>query len=223
MSVSDLDTFGKRFAWLLGKYKSDREFGRLADIDNNLIGKYKNDNGNPTLTNIEKICKVTGANAEWLINNKGEPYVNKSDDVEYTYKGKVNFKEAPVVSMVECGVPFSNWNFTEHKPILLPNSGHLHNPFFVIAKGDSMRPYINPKDLILCADVPFDSIKNRTAVVVSFKTEPDSVVANAKLFKRYDKERCMLYSVNTQYEPDIYEYKDIYKIYKVIEIRKPVA
>lgn len=222
MDWSKLKTFHERFAFLLGEER-DREFSRRSDIGHKLVGLYRNGKGNPTLDNLEKLKKVYPESYVWLVTGEGSPYPDKASGREYTYKGKINFKEVPVVASVACGVAFENWDFENSKTKTRSDLGHLHNPFYVIAKGDSMRPYIDPKDWILCADIPLKEIKDKTAVVVSYKTEPDTTNANAKLFKRIDSKTFMLYSVNTKFDPTIHSYDEVEKIFKVVEVTKPVA
>jgi phage repressor protein C with HTH and peptisase S24 domain len=69
----------------------------------------------------------------------------------------------------------------------LPSLTKFGEAFGLIAKGDSMAPYINPYDVLICVDKP-DMIKDRTAVVCVFKSV-DTIEANAKLIKRDKKAR----------------------------------
>ncbi len=89
------------------------------------------------------------------------------------------------------------------------------------AAGDSMSPYINKGDTLICADVPFDSIKDRTAVVAAFKAPAEMYEANAKLMVR-DKEHLILYSVNTKYEPIRVSLSSVIKVYKLVKIIRDV-
>ncbi len=84
-----------------------------------------------------------------------------------------------------------------------------------------MSPFINPKDYLLCID---DSakIKNKSAVVVSFKTEPENYEANAKLYYDLDDNHIMLYSINTKFPPTVHQKRDIAYVYKVIKIIRDV-
>jgi phage repressor protein C with HTH and peptisase S24 domain len=84
-----------------------------------------------------------------------------------------------------------------------------------------MRPYINPGDYLLCVDEP-GKLKDGRAVVVNFKTIPETYMSNAKLIRYLDNDRIMFYSINTKYPPTIHKKTDIYKIYKVMRIIREV-
>ncbi|MBM4158345.1 MAG: LexA family transcriptional regulator [Ignavibacteria bacterium] len=164
---------------------------------------------------LNKINKL-GCNINWLLNGEGE--MLKISGVIQKSRSKL----VPVLAEVECGVPLYNQINQENlKFIETPDVSHYSNPFFVIARGDSMRPYINPGDHLLCID-DFQRIKDGSAVVVNFKTVPETYSSNAKLIKFLDDERIVLYSVNTKFPPVIYKKSGIYKIYKVVRIIREV-
>lgn len=140
---------------------------------------------------------------------RDENYINKT------------FQKIPIVGTVGCGAALKNWENYGDTFLELPDTRHLKNPFIVIAKGDSMSPYINPNDKLLCSDAP-ELIKDKRAVIVCFKTEPETSDANAKLIKFLKHDMIMLYSVNTRYEPIICYKDEIYKIYKLMRIIREV-
>ena len=132
-------------------------------------------------------------------------------------------RNVPVLGKVECGIPIAaqiNQTYDiEH--LLIDNASRYKDPFLLIAEGESMSPFINPKDYLLCID---DSakIKNKSAVVVSFKTEPENYEANAKLYYDLDDNHIMLYSINTKFPPTVHQKRDIAYVYKVIKIIRDV-
>jgi len=129
--------------------------------------------------------------------------------------------QVPILGIVECGRPSSTWYEAGNKFIELNDISHLHTPFILVAKGESMSPYINAGDKILCADIP-ERIKNGVAVVVSFDSPPDTYEANAKLVK-FEKDGIItLYSINTKYAPTIHRENEIKKIFKVVRIIRDV-
>jgi hypothetical protein len=73
----------------------------------------------------------------------------------------------------------------------------------------------------LCTDEP-QKLKNGRAVIVNFKTIPETYSSNAKLINFLDDDRIMLYSINTKFPPVIYKKSDIYRIYKVVRIIRDV-
>ena len=156
-----------------------------------------------------------GCNINWLLNGEGEMLKSKLIRTSKT-------KLIPILAEVECGVPIYNQVTQEDlKYDELSDVSHFVNPFIAVARGDSMRPYINPGDHLLCSDEP-NKIKNGRAVVVNFKTSPETYSSNAKLINYLDDERIMLYSINTKFPPSVHRKSDIFRIYKVVRIIRDV-
>jgi phage repressor protein C with HTH and peptisase S24 domain len=108
------------------------------------------------------------------------------------------------------------------KYIDLPDVKQYKSPFVLIAKGESMKPYILPGDKLVCADAP-ELIKDKSAVVAGFNSLPDSYEANAKLIIRDKKNKMVtLYSINTKFPPVNYRESDINRIYKLVKIIRDV-
>jgi len=163
---------------------------------------------------LNKISNL-GCNINWLLNGEGEM-------LKKTEKFRSKTKLIPVLAEVECGVPVYNQvNSDAIKVMELADVNHFTNPFVAVARGDSMRPYINPGDHLLCSDEP-NKLKDGRAVVVNFKTIPETYSSNAKLIKYLDDDRIMLYSINTKFAPTVHRKSEIYKIYKVVRIIREV-
>lgn len=164
-----------------------------------------------------KIADYFKVSLDWLM--KGENFAKEVHKELKEINTKV--KAVPILGIVDCGKPATTWHENSSKIVELTEAANLNNPFLLIAKGDSMRPYINPGDRLLCADMP-DRVKNGTAVVVSFYSPPDTYEANAKLIK-FEKEGMLtLYSVNTAYEPTLHKDSEIQKIFKLVRIIRDV-
>lgn len=164
-----------------------------------------------------KIADYFKVSLDWLL--KGETF---SREVQKELK-EINqkIKLVPVLGIAECGKPAATWHEISPKMVELTDVSHLHSPFVLIARGDSMRPYINPGDKLLCADMP-ERVKNGTAVVVSFYSPPDTYEANAKLIKFEKDGMVTLYSVNTAFAPTLHKDSDIQKIFKLVRIIRDV-
>jgi SOS-response transcriptional repressor LexA len=187
-------------------------------IDNGNISRYESGKVKPNSDFYELLVKkFDNVNLSWLISGEGEMFIQK---VFAPDKNKM--RSVPLYAYVYCGSPASQWDNDKVKDyLLLPSLTKYKEAFGLIAKGDSMSPYINPYDVLICVDKP-DMVKDRTAVVCVFKSV-DTIEANAKLIKRNKKEgTVMLYSVNTKYEPEVYDEDEILKIYKVIKIIRDV-
>lgn len=128
----------------------------------------------------------------------------------------------PILGFADCGLPAAQWIDVAEKYVDVADVKQYKTPFILIAKGDSMAPYILPGDKLVCADAPA-LIKDKTAVVVGFNTLPGSYEANAKLILRDRKKKIVtLYSVNTKYPPVNYSEDEVNKIYKLVKIIRDV-
>lgn len=187
-------------------------------IDNGNLSRYESGKVKPNSEFYERLVqKFENVNLSWLISGEGEMFIQKPSASE-----KNKMRRIPLYSYVYCGSPASQWDTDKVKEYMqLPSLSKYGEAFGLIAKGDSMAPYINPYDVLVCVDKP-DMIKDRTAVVCVFKSV-DTIEANAKLIKRNKKEgTVMLYSINTKYEPEVFDEDQILKIYKVVRIIRDV-
>lgn len=191
------------------------------DIDNGNLSRYETGKVKPNSEFYERLVnKFDNVNLTWLISGEGEMFLQKTSEKNSDKPSKI--RSVPIFAYVYCGSPASQWDTDKVKEHLqLPSLNKYKEAFGLIAKGDSMSPYINPYDILICVDKP-DLVKDRTAVVCVFKSV-DTIEANAKLIKRNKKSgTIMLYSVNTKYEPEVYDEDEILKIYKVIRIIRDV-
>lgn len=134
----------------------------------------------------------------------------------------IKLRKVPVLGYAECGYPAVTWLDSASKVMDLTDAATLVNPFVLIAKGDSMRPYINPGDKLLCSEHT-EKVKDNTAVVAVFKSMPDTIEANAKLISWDRKNKLItLYSINTKYPPTNHLEDEFVKIYKVNRIIRDV-
>lgn len=172
-----------------------------------------------TLSRMLKVSEILGVGLNEIL--YGSPQrTEQPGDITHLYKkGKIQL--VPQLGYADCGKPASTWYDSGNKYFDAGDVSGLTTPFILNARGDSMRPYIVPGDKLLCADIEFSKIKDRTAVVCLYKGSPDTTEANAKLIlKRND--HVILYSVNTMYPPEeVYE-DDIIKIFKLVRIIREV-
>jgi len=187
------------------------------DIDDSTYSRSIRTENTWKTAHLIKIADYFKVSLDWLL--KGEAF---SREVQKELK-EINqkLKTVPVLGIAECGKPVATWHEISPKQVELTDVSHLHSPFLLIARGDSMRPYINPGDKLLCADSP-ERVKNGTAVVVSFYSPPDTYEANAKLIKFEKDGMVTLYSVNTAYAPTLHKDSDIQKIFKLVRIIRDV-
>jgi len=164
-----------------------------------------------------KMSEYFKISLDWLMKGEGSLKTQQKEILELSKK----YKQVPVLGLADCGKPTTTWYNVANKFIEMNDVGHLNTPFVLIARGDSMRPYINPGDKLLCSNAP-EKVKNGTAVVVVYQSPPDTYEANAKLIKFEKDGMLTLYSVNTKFPPELYRELDIQKIFKVVRIIREV-
>jgi len=222
MSDFNKQTFQKRVKELR-EGLTQKEFAQRIGIGYQLISDYETGRTQPSTEILDKFVNNAHVNLIWLFTGIGNKYIDKSfktvNETNVLYKTKT--REVPFVGSVGCGLPLHSWNEYGSEYYTVNDVSHLNNPFILRAKGDSMTPFINPNDLLLCSDEPH-LIKNGRTVVVNFKTEPETSDGNAKLIKYLQNDLIMLYSVNTKHEPTIVKRSDIYHIYKLMKIIRDV-
>ncbi len=218
-------TLGERLKLIRGD-RSLEAFGSLISsgdvkFEKSNLSKYERDTVRPTTDFYQALSAKLGININWLLSGKGDMVASTKDfQKAEIILASVKLKKVPVLGLAECGKPAATWNDNAERFIELPDTGQFNNPFVLVAHGDSMRPYINPLDKIICSDEP-DRIKNGSAVVASFKSIPDTYEANAKLILK-KKDFCVLYSINSKFPPTTHKYDEILKIYKVVRIIRDV-
>ena len=193
-------------------------FSNFLELPNAYITQYEKNKSEPANKFYQLVKeKIPNLNLDWLITGTGEMYSAYPE----SKKERKKTVPVPVLGYAECGKPASQWYKDEHNFIEVEGVKQYKNTFAMKAAGDSMSPYINKGDTLICADVPFDSIKDRTAVVIAFKAPAEMYEANAKLMVR-DKEHLILYSVNTKYEPVRVPLSSVIKVYKLVKLIRDV-
>lgn len=165
-----------------------------------------------------------GINLNWFTDDKAEMFDNETPKEILDRYGK-NFRRVSELAMADCGLPAAQWETNEKNFIIVDGLKNYKFVFAVKAAGDSMKPYIEKGDHIVCADVPFENIKNHTAILLQWKTGPGMLEASVKLFyrnKKYD-DSIVIYSVNTKHPPEVVPLDRVHKIYKVVKIIRDVA
>ena len=195
------------------------DFANRIGIVPQQLQKYIKGFNKPTQEILVKMSEL-GCNINWLLTGKGEMIAELK-----AFKPRT--KPVPVIGEVECGIPIQTQMVSDEvKHMDMFDVSGMTRPFIVIAKGESMSPYINHGDLLLCAEEADKPIKNGKAVVVNYKSTPESYIANAKLIKFNNKRNMddgiVLYSVNTKYQPTTHFKTEIFKIYPVVRVIREV-
>jgi repressor LexA len=201
---------------------------KLTGIPEGSISKSTRGLGEWKAEHLHKIAGVFKVSLEWLI--RGEPSTGVKESRTFTREGLDTYtqrvldkklRKVPILGYAECGQPIPQTVEPGTKFLEIANISQFSSPFILVAKGDSMQPYINPGDKLLAADMP-SLIKPMRAVIVAFKSGAEQYEANAKLIKFDKGGKIILYSVNTKYPPTIHDENDIYKIYKLMTIIREV-
>ncbi len=186
-------------------------------IDENAgsLSKIKRALSDWTIDQLDKISEIHGISIDTVF---GKEFKNKG----FTYSKSAKARKVPILGYAECGSSSVNWPDSASRVVELTDVSGLVNPFILVAKGDSMRPYINPGDKLLCSDHP-QKIKDNSAVVAVFKSMPDTFEANAKLISWDRRNKLItLYSINTKYPPTNHHENEFVKICKVNRIIRDV-
>lgn len=192
-------------------------FSNFIGLSNTYITQYENNKSEPANKFYHRLKdKIPNLNLDWLITGTGEMFSNPEPRKERRKTIPV-----PILGYAECGKPSSQWYKEEHSAVEVEGMKQYKNVFAMKAAGDSMSPYINKGDTLVCADVAFDNIKDRTAVVIAFKAPAEMYEANAKLMVR-DKDHLILYSVNTKFEPIRVPLTSVIRVYKLVKIIRDV-
>lgn len=200
-------------------FKTTSELARFLDKLPATVDKYLKSDRNIGARFINDLkAKIPNLNEKFFFSDT-EPMFNAPQKQTVHHK---NVASIPVLGFADCGLPTAQWLDVAEKFVDVADVKQYKSPFILIAKGDSMKPYILPGDKLVCADAP-QLVKDRTAVVAGFNTLPDTYEANAKLIIRDKKKKIVtLYSVNTKFPPVNYHESEIAKIYKLIKIIRDV-
>jgi len=173
---------------------------------------------------FEAVKRNLGINLNWFFDDKAEMYEREQPKEIIDKYGK-NFRRVSELAMADCGLPSAQWETNERNFIIVDGLKHYRFIFAVKAQGDSMKPYIEKNDHVVCAEVPFENIKDNTAILLLYKSGPGTTEASIKLFYRDKKldEQIIIYSVNTKFRPEVVQLDRIQKIYKVVKIIRDVA
>lgn len=201
-------------------FKTTSEFARFMDKHPATLDKYlKNDRNIGTKLIHDLKSKIPNLNEKYFFSNS-EPMFNTP--VKTTHSESKQISSVPILGFADCGLPTAQWMDVAEKYMDVPDVRQYKTPFVLIAKGESMKPYILPGDKLICADAP-DLVKDKSAVVAGFNTLPDLYEANAKLIMRDKKNKVItFYSINTKFPPVNYKEEDINKIYKLVKIIRDV-
>jgi len=200
-----------------------KEFAVLLNTTHQNIQRYEHGT-KPMPEFFAIVRKKLGVNANWFFDDNEEMFEAEQPKELIEKYGK-HFKRVPEIALADCGLPATQWEHNEKNFIIVDGLKSYKYIFAVKAAGDSMKPYIEKNDHVVCAEIPFDNIKDYTAVLLLYKSSPGTTEASVKLFYRdkADKDIIMIYSINTKYPPVQVKLDRVQKIYKVVKIIRDVA
>lgn len=187
------------------RYKLAKSIGITEQsISKNMSGK-----SSWGVESLLRISEYFNVSIEWLIYGK-ETHPKNTMRLLKENDGI----EVPLYGMAICGIPASEWS--EPKGFISVDFVRgLQNVFAVKATGMSMAQTIMPDDIIF-AYRSHSKPKDKSIVLVSMKTVPDTKEGLIKRIKWLDKKQVMLYSDNSRnYDPMIVNESDIYEIFAV--------
>lgn len=204
--------------------RSQQEFGDLIDEERTNISRYESGKVEPRYDVLIKIHQAFGVNLNWFVDDKAEMYISDTPKDIIDRYGK-SLRRIPEIAFADCGLPSTQWEQSEKDFVVLSGLKNYKKLFAFRAQGDSMTPYINKNDLLICAEMPFENIKDYTAVIILYKSGPESLDASLKLFyrSRVDGNYIFVYSINTKHPPVEVNLNRVDKIYKLVRIIRDVA
>jgi repressor LexA len=191
-----MDAMGKRIR--IARFNADLDQKRLAeliDVPKEYISYWESDKRTPTLEHIQALSKTLGVSLNYL-------FGMQESDNETVSNESVNLRLAGEVSCGNLTYATSEDGeyLTEKMPIsFFSKYGSLSkreiedNYFLLKANGDSMTPYIENGDTLICKRAP-DVDSGKIGIVVS----PDSEATAKIVSKSSDEVR--LIPINKRYE-----------------------
>lgn len=187
------------------KYK----LSQVTGVGESTISTYFVRNSKWSIDVLFVIAKYFNVSLDWIV--KGE---EKAVSGNMHLLKESDGIEVPLYGMAICGLPASDWS--EPKEFISVDFVRgLENVFAVKATGMSMAQTIMPDDIVF-AYRSHHKPKDKSIVLVSMKTVPDSKEGLIKRIKWLDKKQVMLYSDNSRnFDPIIIHESDIYEIFSV--------
>jgi transcriptional regulator with XRE-family HTH domain len=216
-------TFGEKLKQLRGG-KTQADFAALIGEDRTNLNRYESNKQTPGIKFFEKLQRNLGININWFFDDTAELYETETPG-EIIEKYGNEIQRLPVLGYADCGLPTSQWPELETDFIIVDNIRRGYREVFALkAEGDSMTPYINAGDHLICAAASLKNIKDYHAVIILYKSSPGTAESNAKLFYRdpEDNGAIIIYSINTKYPPKKVYLNDIEKMFKLIKIIREV-
>lgn len=189
----------------MSRYKLAKSIGITEQsISKNMAGK-----SNWGVESLLRLSEFFNVSIEWLIYGKETAPLNNMRLLKEN-----DGIEVPLYGMAICGMPASEWSDPKGF-VSVDFVRGLQNVFAVKATGMSMAQTIMPDDIVF-AYRSHQKPKDKSIVLVSMKTVPDSKEGLIKRIKWLDKKQVMLYSDNSRnFDPIIVSENDIYEIFNV--------
>lgn len=182
-------------------YKMSKDLG----IHQSTIGRWKNYTSEPKSETLARISNYLGVTSDWLLNgDEGEE------------KDKTIYTRIPVLGVVPCGVPIEAIEDIIEWIDVVPSMGKNH--FGLIAKGDSMAPYIQKGDILIIKKTP--TIRSGKVGIV--KVNGDDATCKKVLI---GEATITLVAINSKYDPMVYTQEQVETlpvtiVGEVVEIRR---
>lgn len=142
--------------------------------------------------------------------------LKQKENVELKFDEIIPSNKYPLLSQVFAGgsqAMFIQENIERYEPF---SYNKKDNCFVLEVRGDSMKPRIEPNDMVLCdMDKP---LANGCIVVVRLRNGNQYI----KRYKEINDYQILLYSDNGGYDPMTINRNDIEVIYRVVKIQKSV-
>ncbi len=192
------------------------EFANRLGTSPSYLSDIKNKQKKPSIDVLEKLSEEFKINLDWLLRGIGEMFSEEG----LVQPNRKRMRRLPILGEVQCGIPISQYDdIATHETLHVDNISTGKEAFVLVAKGDSMLPYVEPNDKLVCIAAERRDIRDGDLVIVSFRSGVGTSESNCKTIRFFDRDnRVVLFSLNTQNPPQEYLFADLYKIYKVKQI-----
>lgn len=188
------------------------QFSKALGVPNGYISNWESGKGNPGTEFYTRIKRlIPKINEYWIRTGKGTKYITEAP------RG-TTLKAIPIYRNIPCGVPTDIFNDEGVDTIEI--GGFSPQAIGVEAMGNSNLPVIKDKDILI--GEPIQKPKNRDIVITNFKTSPELLNANIKLFQNLSKTEFLLIPINSEFPTTRHFYTEVYSFYKAKKLLRDI-
>lgn len=189
------------------EHKKATEFSNLSGINADVVRGYLR--GERNIGNkAKRILIGLGVNPLFLETGQGDILLTNVRSLKEPREQMT----LPVYRDISCGLPAMIFRDAPVEYQTVDRIKGLKNPIILEAVGESNLPLIRDKDLIVAHEVV--KPKDGDIVATNFKSDPETLNANIKIFQPLDKDTFALRPINSYFKISTHTYSEVYSFYK---------